>query len=82
MSHAGLLCGCTNTGTIVIWKGVGEGYEGWQQVASTKVKQSILQASWGINQLAINTSGTVYVLKEQALSAVFRQGVSHCQISC
>ncbi|CAH1389189.1 unnamed protein product [Nezara viridula] len=77
----GLLCACTNSGFIVIWRVSGEGFEAWQQVASTKVKQNILKAAWGINQLAVNTSGTVYVLKEQPLSATYHDGVSVVQTS-
>lgn len=75
LSFEGLLCACTNSGFIVIWRVSGEGFEAWQQVASTKVKQNILKAAWGINQLAVNTSGTVYVLKEQPLSAAYHDGV-------
>ncbi|BES89280.1 Hypothetical protein NTJ_02087 [Nesidiocoris tenuis] len=76
-----LLCGCTNTGTVVIWKVNGKGYDAWTQVASTKLKQNVEVASWGVNHLAINTGGTVYILREQQMSAMFHSKVLVIQTS-
>ncbi|KAF6215141.1 hypothetical protein GE061_009892 [Apolygus lucorum] len=77
----GLLCGSTNTGTVVIWKVNGKGYDAWTQVASTKLKHTVEQATWGINHLAINTVGTVYILREHQMSAMFHNKVLVIQTS-
>ncbi|XP_014248149.1 intraflagellar transport protein 140 homolog [Cimex lectularius] len=79
--NKGLLCGCTNAGTVIIWKVNGKGYDAWTQVASTKLKQSIKHAMWGANQLAINSIGTVYVLKEHTLSAIYQKKILVIQTS-
>lgn len=91
-SAKGLLSAGTNKGRIAMWRKVLlsnqslwslEGKDRWKLQAPTELKGNIVQIKWGSkkNLLAVNTTSSVVIFSEQAMSSHFHQQVAVVQVS-
>uniref|UniRef100_A0A8C4XRT4 Intraflagellar transport protein 140 homolog n=1 Tax=Falco tinnunculus TaxID=100819 RepID=A0A8C4XRT4_FALTI len=91
-SAKGLLAAGTNKGRIAMWrKAAGsnqsmralEGKDRWNLQAPTELEGNVSQIKWGSrkNLLAVNTTSSVVILSEQAMSSHFHQQVAVVQVS-
>ncbi|XP_053132123.1 intraflagellar transport protein 140 homolog [Hemicordylus capensis] len=86
----GLLSAGTDQGRVAMWRKVLlssqsslEGKDRWKLQAPTELKGNIVQIKWGSkkNLLAVNTTSSVVILSEQAMSSHFHQQVAVVQVS-
>ncbi|XP_055564454.1 intraflagellar transport protein 140 homolog isoform X2 [Falco cherrug] len=91
-SAKGLLAAGTNKGRIAMWKKAAgsnqsiralEGKDRWNLQAPTELEGNVSQIKWGSrkNLLAVNTTSSVVILSEQAMSSHFHQQVAVVQVS-
>ncbi|XP_044289062.1 intraflagellar transport protein 140 homolog isoform X3 [Varanus komodoensis] len=87
-----LLSAGTDKGRIAMWRKVSvtdhsswslEGKDRWKLQAPTELEGNIIQIKWGTkkNLLAVNTTNSVAILSEQAMSSHFHQQVAVVQVS-
>ncbi|KAJ7305775.1 hypothetical protein JRQ81_010141 [Phrynocephalus forsythii] len=88
----GLLSAGTDKGKIAMWRKVPvssqstwsqEGKDRWKLQAATELDGNIIQVQWGSkkNLLAVNTTSSVAILSEQAMSSQFNQQTAVVQVS-
>ncbi|XP_062999141.1 intraflagellar transport protein 140 homolog [Elgaria multicarinata webbii] len=87
-----LLSAGTDKGRVAMWRKVSvtsqsswslEGKDRWKLQAPTELEGNIIQIKWGTkkNLLAVNTTSSVSILSEQAMSSHFHQQVAVVQVS-
>jgi len=77
----GLLCAATNLGNIIIWRFDVETEDQWNLHGSCKIQDSLKHCIWGPSNIAIHAINGIYVLREHALLASYKEEVAIVQTS-
>lgn len=78
---SGLLCTATNLGNIIIWRFDEEIEDQWNIQGSCKIQDSIKHCIWGPLNLAIHAINGIYILREHALLASYKEEMAVVQMS-
>lgn len=77
----GLLCAATNHGTIIIWRFDEETEDQWNIQGSCKILDRVKCCVWGPLNLAVDADNGIYILREHALLACYKEEVAVVQTS-
>ncbi|VVC28777.1 Six-bladed beta-propeller, TolB-like,WD40-repeat-containing domain,WD40 repeat, conserved site,WD40/YVTN [Cinara cedri] len=76
-----LLCASTNLGNIIIWRFDEETEDQWNIQGLCKIQDSIKHCVWGPLNLAIHAINGIYILREHALLASYKEEMAVVQSS-
>lgn len=77
----GLLCAATNLGNIIIWRFDEEIEDQWNVQGSCKIQDGIKHCIWGPLNLAVHATNGIYILREHALLASYKEEMAVVQTS-
>lgn len=81
LHFVGLLCAATNLGNIIIWRFNEETDDQWNVQGSCKIQDNIMHCVWGPLNIAVHAVNGIYILREHALLACYKEEVAVVQTS-
>lgn len=75
------MCAATNLGNIIIWRFEEETEDQWNIQGSCKINDTINYCVWSPLNLAVNAINGIYILREHALLASYKEEVAIVQTS-
>jgi len=75
------LCGATNIGNVIIWRYEEESVDQWSIHGSCKIQDTLKYCVWSPLNLAVHAMDGIYILREHALLASYKEDVAIVQTS-